>query len=417
MDDISERGRGAESGAIAVTLALILPVLIGILGLVLDGGFLFDVKNKMQSAADTAAIGAAVEARRGGSLSAVMEAARHAAAENAFPNGVAGTTVEVFVPPVSGRYAGRKGYAEVSISQPHAPFLPIYGNAPTTVHARAVAGLADTDVCLLALEQVNPKKKKRAESAADSAKNTLVVDKGAALDMGTGCSVIVNSSAGDALRIDGSITAGRIALAGATWSHGGSLTPAPEVKVPPTADPFATLPVPSTLGSSQRYEKAKGETVTMSAGIYADDVKIEKDSVVTMNPGTYVFRKKFEIDKATVTGTGVTIYMAPGSEFKSKDATLDLSAPVDGTYEAILFFQDRENGKSITFDGDDGELNLEGVIYAKDALVKFGKKSVGRSRYTVIVSAAMKFAKKCTIQSDFGGLANGSPIKQIALAE
>lgn len=416
MNDNLNHERRSQSGAIAVMLALILPVLIGLLGLVLDGGFLFDTKNKMQSAADTAALGAAVEARRGATQDKVIAAARNAAAENAFPDGVDGTSVQVSIPPKSGPYAGRTGYAEVSISQPRAPFLPIFGNTATTVRARAVAGLTESDVCLLALEQVNPKKKKRVDSAADSAKNTLVIDKGADVDLGTVCNVIVNSSAGDALRIDGSLTAGRIALAGSTWARGGSLSPSPELKVPPTSDPFASLATPSTAGSPRKYEKAKGAAVTMLPGVYSDDVKIEKDTEVTMVPGVYVFLKKLEIDKASLSGDGVTIYIGPSGEFKSKDAAMDLKAPTSGTYEAILFFQDRANGKSVTFDGD-GQLNLEGVIYAQDALVKFGKKSAGRSAYTVIVAAAVKFAKKVTIQSDFSGLANGSPIKQIALAE
>lgn len=415
MNVFSKREQRAESGAIAVMLALILPVLIGLLGLVLDGGFLFDVKNKMQSAADSAAMGAAVEASRGGSFSSAITAARSAASDNAFADGVAGTKVEIFVPPVSGRYAGRKGYAEVNISQPRAPFIPIFGKTPTTVHARAVAGITDTDVCLLALEQLDPKKKKR-ELAGD-AKNTIVVDHRADLDMGKGCSVIVNSSAPNALKIEGSLAAGSISLAGPKSAGGGSLNAIVAYKVPPTSDPFASLATPSTVGSTRVYVK---NSTTMSPGIYADDVKIDRDSNVVLSPGTYVFLKKFEIDKATVTGTGVTIYIGQkdgrDAEFKSKDATLDLSAPTSGPYEAILFFQDRENGKSVTFDGD-GELDLEGVIYAPAALVKFGKKSVTRSNYTVIVSSAMKFAKNVNIQANFSVLANGSPIKQIALAE
>ncbi len=51
-----KRRRDGESGQMVVLAAVILPVLIGFVGLAIDVGYAFDYKWQMQSAADSAPI-------------------------------------------------------------------------------------------------------------------------------------------------------------------------------------------------------------------------------------------------------------------------------------------------------------------------------------------------------------------------
>src|SRR5262245_4699215 len=101
-------------GKVAVLAAVSLSVLLGFAALAIDGGVLQDDRQRAQSAADAAALAAAnalyLDYRAGQGLDtsgAAAAAAAAVAAQNGFPN------PEVHIPPVSGPFTGRAGYAEV----------------------------------------------------------------------------------------------------------------------------------------------------------------------------------------------------------------------------------------------------------------------------------------------------------------
>ncbi len=121
-------------GKLLVLLSVLMPTLICIGGLVIDGGVMTATTRKAQHAADVAAAAAAAEIVYGDdSPSQVAE--RYVRELN----GLASATVTTNVPPSSGAYAGENGYVEVIVSLPVKTHLLQFGGT-TSVRVRSVAG-------------------------------------------------------------------------------------------------------------------------------------------------------------------------------------------------------------------------------------------------------------------------------------
>src|SRR5437764_6556031 len=110
--------------AIAMLVARCLTVLLAVAAFTLDGGVLLDDRRRIQAAADAAALAAAAELFKNYPVTNGVDvdgtaaaSAQTSAAANGFANGN-GTEVTVSIPPVSGTFVGRAGYAEVVISFP-----------------------------------------------------------------------------------------------------------------------------------------------------------------------------------------------------------------------------------------------------------------------------------------------------------
>ena len=128
-----------DSGVVAVVLALLLPVLIGFMGLVVDLGFAYYYRRIMQTAADAAAIGGAYAIQRN-EFADIQKNALYDASRNGF-DGSKGETRTVNNPPSKGNYAGNDDFVEVIISQDLPTyFMPVLGIRKMPVSARAVAG-------------------------------------------------------------------------------------------------------------------------------------------------------------------------------------------------------------------------------------------------------------------------------------
>jgi hypothetical protein len=127
-------------GAIAVKFAVLLPVLIGMLGLVIDTGLMMAAQRHTQSAADAAALAYAMDRMRGRSQSqAATTAATFVGTHNGLSESLPLTINE---PPQSGPYAGNADFVEVYVTTPiQTIFIQVLGVAPNRqVQARAVAG-------------------------------------------------------------------------------------------------------------------------------------------------------------------------------------------------------------------------------------------------------------------------------------
>ncbi len=132
-------GRAPRAGAILVWLALLMVLLLGMVGLVIDAGLLMATHRHAQNAADAAALAAADDLLRGMSSGQATTTATTYVQQR---NGAADWTPEVHIPPTSGAYAGLPNYAEVIVTAPMQTFfIHILGvNQNQQVRARAVAG-------------------------------------------------------------------------------------------------------------------------------------------------------------------------------------------------------------------------------------------------------------------------------------
>ena len=127
-------------GAVLAVFALIIVVLLGMVGIVVDAAILTATHRQAQNAADAAALAAAMDRMRSRTTTeATATATTFVQTYNGLTNAPAPT---VNFPPATGPYAGRNDYVEVIVSAPVQTYLVhIVGVARNQqVQARAVAG-------------------------------------------------------------------------------------------------------------------------------------------------------------------------------------------------------------------------------------------------------------------------------------
>ena len=143
--------RGANGGAIAIQVAIMLLTLIGFVALGTEIVVMFFISREMQSVADAAVLGA-VTAKATGYPADYTQEAQSIATTAGFVNGQGGTVVAVNSPPTMGAYAGQSGAVEVVVTQPETLMLVglLRGN-PFTLSVHATALTNGYGACVLAL--------------------------------------------------------------------------------------------------------------------------------------------------------------------------------------------------------------------------------------------------------------------------
>ncbi len=421
-----KRTRRRQAGQTLMLAALTLPGLAALTGLVLDGGMIYQVKRRMQSAADAAALGGAQELWRL-NTSTVTEAARTDARLNGFEDGVNNTTVTVNNPPLSGPRAGNSNFVEVIISREvSTTMLRMVGRNASTVRSRAVAGLVKAaDGCVLALNPTDP--------------GTLVASGGSSLV--AGCSVQVNSSNDKAIELNGGgcITASDVAVAGG-WTSG-CVSPTPTVGVPPALDPLAYMtpptvsstPVATYLLNGVLQTLKKNEVLSISGGVavlspgtYSGGISIS-GGTVTFLPGVYILDGGgLKISgNSVVSGDGVMFYNtntgaggAWGHFDISGTAKVDFRAPDSGTYEGILFWSDKNepyknNGSTISGTSDS---RFEGAMYFPSTAVTYSGTSTAAA-WQMIIGYTVKLSGGAVVTSDYDATTIQVPTRKATLVE
>ena len=140
------------------------------------------------------------------------------------------------------------------------------------------------------------------------------------------------------------------------------------------ADPFGSLPVPSTNGLQQfnAVHITDHSHVTLEPGVYNGGINVSGGATVLLLPGTYFLQGGgLQIGgNATVVGVGATIFNNPRNANDSIRVTgsgsLQLTGPASGTYKGIAIFQSPGAGSPIDVDGN-GSITVNGVLYAPSA--------------------------------------------------
>jgi Putative Flp pilus-assembly TadE/G-like len=223
-----------STGAVAVVLAVTLPVFVGGLGLGAEVGYWYFGQRKVQNAADVAAYAGAVALRAGVGESKMDDAAGDAAAESGFR--VDRGEIEVVTPPTTGTYAGDTNAVEVRLVE-RLPrlFSAIFKSGEVDVPGRAVALVgAGQPTCVLALD------------GSASGAVTFTGSTGAIL---VGCNVHANSLSGAGVIVSGSATVETPCLSssgGVSVTSGLTLTECvtPYINADVAADPYADVSEP-----------------------------------------------------------------------------------------------------------------------------------------------------------------------------
>jgi len=337
-----------QRGAIAVTFAVAIAIVIGAVGLGTDAAMWYSSRRSMQNASDLGAEGAinVLKGNLPGSSNGdtyARQEATSATTLHGFPNS-GNTTVTVNIPPLSGSYTGSSYNhlaAEVIVSQPGPSFFSsLFMSGGTTISTRSVAVIDySKGDCLLAL---SPHKAQAFSLAGNAA---VSID----------CGIAVNSDASsgsaknNAFYLQGSVTvtATSISVDGGIGVTGGASysSPGPVSTGSTTTDPYGSSAIPTlvpgqTTTVSSPIIQTGDITSSMSfsgGGTIKGNINIS-NGTLTLNDGIYY------IDQGSITlgsnsvlaGSGATIVLTSSAanasgvgtfSMQSSTASVTLTAP------------------------------------------------------------------------------------------
>jgi hypothetical protein len=411
--------RRLRRGVVAPMVAISLVALLSVAALVLDLGFMQDRKRHLQSAADAAALAAAIDlfvndpTNSGTDPTGTAKAsAIYIASSNGYTANGQTTLVTVNIPPKSGLFVGQDGYAEVILqySEPRR-FSRLFGTGNLPIEARAVArgGYRSFGDGIIILDL-----HKTRSFWAHGNGNANVI----------GAAVVVNSdAAGDA----GSTNGGPAVffadkgynITGGEEGHftGGQVN----TGTAPIPDPLRLLPTPdaATLGLSAQTQSGS----PLNPGVYSG-LDFTGGTTV-LNPGVYIVNGDVRMaGQAIVSGTGVVIYFTGSwSTTGSWKGSINLTAPSSmipnepanaAAYYGITLFQDRSSTSDIKIAGN-GSVTLDGTMYAANADVMI----TGNGTETVNgqwISRNLDMGGNGDLNINYNA-ANGPKVRRIQLVE
>ena len=412
------RLRDSRRGGVAITIGLLLPALIGMVGLGTEITYLLFKQRQMQSVADSAAISEATALQHGYPASGVE--ARGVSGFLGFVDGTASVTIAVNNPPLTGPQVNNSGAVEVIINQPQTlTLVNLFHTGLFNVAARAVAIEGSGSDCLLQLNSGSP--------------SGFSMNNGAVANL-TLCGLAIDSTDQAALSMSGGaqLNAPSVTVAGtASITNGAAVNPSSGLQTSQAnvSDPYAGVAMPSSSGCAGGNAKSYGGggTFTMLPGVYCNGVSIGNGATVTMNSGVYfIDRGNFNIGGgATVTGSNVTIVLtsSTGSGYATatigNGAIVTLSAPLAGAATAgIVFFGDRRAPASNTNDLEGGvAVNITGALYFPTQALTFSNGSSNASGCTQLIAGTIqltggsKFQNNCPAGVAGIGSANSSLVE------
>jgi Flp pilus assembly protein TadG len=405
--------KSPERGQTLLMFTIALPVVIGMLGLVVDLGWAYFTKEQARAAAEAAALAGAWAAQNSsggnftcGSNNVVcqtpkqcpnpvpspttndIETACAYAKDNGFAVATGGTqnvmvAAGIGTPPtVAGLSVPYWVSVTVTQSLPQT-FSAILGNKFSTVSVRATATyLSASGGCLYLL---NP------HSTAISMSGTPTIQ--------SGCGIYVNSDSSAAVLMSGTpqivVTGGETThIVGNFLSSGtGTISPAPILGGSPTPDPFASLTPPSVGSCTSTGVNWSGSgPQTLNPGVYCGAINISGTISVTMNPGLYILKAGITVSGGvTMTGNGVTLYVPSGGISMSGGGGLNLTAPSTGIYSGIVIYQDRSNTSPDALSGGVTQI-LTGVVYMPKSALTYSGGSGTNATSTTIVADSVTFS-------------------------
>lgn len=409
LSDLCRDNRGAA----VILIALMMPVLIGGMGLGAEMGYRYYNQRLLQHAADVSAHAGAVRLRKGDSKSAVETAALRVATGSGFSESIGRLPISN-VPPTRGAYTGDPTAVEVILRETRPRlFSAFYSSAPVEIAARAVAAVTGSGAtgCVLALSGTAA----GAVTVTGSTHATLV-----------GCSVMSNSTNPESIRLQGSgskLTADCVSTAG-----GIGMTPGAEINtsgcmktgVSPTQDPYYWVQEPPSTctGGQPRNIGNPGKTTNVTTtsvlpngvpvGYFCNGIAAK--GIINFAPGLYVISGGTMTSSggfdAQFNGTGVTFFFTNTATMAfGSNSTLNLKAPTTGPYKGILFFGSRTpaaGGGSSTIHKINGAISstLTGAVYLPASNLEFSGNSTTSGGCTQIIASTVTLTGNSTLQAN-----------------
>lgn len=336
---------GSDSGQMLIMLAVSMAVLLGFAALATDIGVILHEKRLAQSAADSAAIAAALATTNGNDATAagLADAKLNGFTDQATDSsGNVITSVVISPKPVDGAFTGQTGYVEATITQ-QAPtfFMRYFDKNSMTISTRAVAtylGTADACIYLLNPGHLTP-------AAHPWGTSTLTMP---------GCGIVANGEFD--LGGNGTVNAKSVSATGKIVVSGsGNIVGGQSSGIPPISDPYAKL------GTAAYQPNITGGCS------FPDGTTCQLNQPLTSSSsGIYVYNQPVTFTGTVNPTAGVTIILLPGASFGTANASVNITAPTSGLFANVLLDAPSYTGE-LNLDFGMSTITLTGVIYAPQA--------------------------------------------------
>jgi Flp pilus assembly protein TadG len=396
--DIASCVRGDRRGNVLTIFAISLPLMIGGLGLGVEGANWYQTKRALQNAADEAVVAAATN-----NTSTYQSEARAVAAKYGFTNGSSNVTVNASNAATCPD--GTTSCYSVTITKKlQLLFLPIFGFSGNTtigtagaqlISSTAVASFQTTprNYCVLAL----------AYSAANADAVAFLSNGGPKADL-SGCSIMSNASMtchGHDLEADYGDAAG-------TNNGCGNVQ---DSNMAALVDPYASLassiPDPGTTCSGGYPQEPTLPASNLLGGVqtsainktFCGDVKLTSnvtltgDNVIVIRNGK-LDTNGFSLTTGTGTATATIIFSGTNGTYShtlAGSGTVTINSPSTGTWKGVAVYTDPSltSGVNMSAAGNSPSWNMSGLAYFPHATITWsgivGKATNGHSCFVLVV--------------------------------
>jgi len=238
-----------------------------------------------------------------------------------------------------------------------------------------------------------------------SAANAFQAGNGASVQVGCGIYVDSSNKSPQAMYVTGgaNVQANFISVVGGfTKDNNGTTSVVPTTGAASVPDPFASLPSPAVgTCSSGNFTAWQASPYTPAPGCY-NGFTVANGMSLVMSPGVYVVNGgTFSIQGgSTVTATGgVTIYLTGGATVNiANGSSVTLSAQTSGSYQGVLFYQDRTMASPGTsFFAGGANMKFTGSLYFPHALLNIdnGTNTAGSTMALVVDKVNFQGARIC----------------------
>lgn len=390
VNKIVQRFQQCISGNFAVSFAVLLPVLMGLVGATIDFLAFENQKEEMQNIADAAVLAAAKEGSLKGWTDDVAEAVAKQFALDKMHASINDGGKTEFQAKAKTEHENKS--ISITLEMDHYPFFMMGYFTPSpqirVTSSATVSGEMNT--CVIGL---------------DTALDSTVSLSGLARITAPDCAVFSNSSspkgfaAIDTSYLDSSYNC---SAGGAAGSAKNFSTP-PTLDCMPLPDPLKDRVKPNVSGCDFTNKVVSGFVTVLSPGVYCGGISILDKANVVFKAGIYVIKDgELKSSNGGISfGKGVAFYFTgEGSRFNFDDTTtISFSAPETGQMAGIIFYQDPLMQKTIVYEISSVKAGtLLGTIYLPNGIFRvYAKNKIGdQSAYTVIVAK----------QLDIGGAAD-----------
>jgi hypothetical protein len=349
-----------ERGQALIVIALVAVALVGMVGLVIDGGRGFLDRRNAQNAADAAALASAYARIKGDQD--MVSAALAAAAENGYNNDGVRNVVVLYSPPKDGPHSGDVEYIQIIItSNLRTYFARVIGRQQITNTAEATARTKSAEI----KELLNG----RAVVSLAPASNcfnrlSFWVHGEATLDI-TGGGIFVNSNNQTCALVQQGSGSLRLAegysievVGNASIQKTRLLTPDVTVGASPVSYPPPFF-MPK-VGCSKKAEVSLIDPTLMSAGSWGSD--FPPPGVTHLEGGVYCLDNGMHIT-GNLEGHNVIFKVQNGEVRFSSSADILLDAPNAGVNAGLLIYLPMDNNSKVVLNGGAGSV-IKGTILA-----------------------------------------------------